>query len=72
MVNVDKLKGKIIENKLNVESLGKLIGEDKSTIYRKMADGGDDFTVGEVVSISNALHLNISEINAIFYPDFVA
>ena len=34
MVNVNKLRGKIVENGMSVEKLAGAIGVDKATIYR--------------------------------------
>ncbi len=36
MVNVNKLKGKIVERGLNVENLAERIGLDRATLYRKL------------------------------------
>lgn len=41
MTNVDKLKGKIKEMRLTPEKLAEAIGIDKSTMYRKLGNGGD-------------------------------
>lgn len=47
MVNVSKLKGKIIERNTTQEALAKDIGIDKSTFYRKMKQNGS-FSIQEV------------------------
>ena len=47
MVNVNKLKGKIVERGLNVDGLAEKVGMDKSTFYRKLANEGSTFTIGE-------------------------
>ena len=45
MTNVDKLKGKIKEMRLTPEKVADAIGIDKSTMYRKLNNGGDEFTI---------------------------
>ena len=48
MTNVDKLKGAIKEKRLTPEKVAESIGIDKSTMYRKLSNGGDDFTIKPV------------------------
>ena len=50
MVNVNKLKGKIVERGLNVERVAKSLKMNKSTLYRRLEDGSQ-FTVGEVQAL---------------------
>ena len=45
MVNVNKLKGKIVECGLNISELADLIGIDKATLYRKIGDEGQKIIV---------------------------
>ena len=72
MVNINKLRGKIIENGLNVSELSILIGIDKATFYRKLSAGGENFTIKEADLIADKLKLNKNEVNAIFFSQFVA
>ena len=72
MVNVNKLKGKIVECGMNVETLADTIGMDKSTLYRKINSNGCNFTIREADLISKALNLAYSEVNAIFFSQYVA
>lgn len=72
MTNVDKLKGKIKEMRLTPEKLAVMVGIDKSTMYRKLNSGGDDFTIGQADSIVKALSLDAEEAQAIFFSQFVA
>lgn len=72
MVNVNKLKGKIVECNMNVEDLAKVMGIDKTTLYRKLNSNGKNFTIGEADLISKALDLTYSEVNAIFFSQYVA
>lgn len=72
MVNVNKLRGKIVENGMSVEKLAGAIGVDKATIYRKLSNNGETFSIGEADSIVKALSLNASEAQAIFFSQFVS
>lgn len=67
MVNVNKLKGKIVECDMNVEELAQKIGMDKSTLYRKMSSGGESFTIREANLIAKTLDCTYEEVNAIFF-----
>lgn len=72
MVNVNKLKGKIVECGLNVTELASKIGIDKATLYRKINSDGKNFTIEEADLISKELNLTFEEVNAIFFSQFVA
>lgn len=72
MTNVDKLKGKIKEMRLTPEKLADMLGIDKSTMYRKLNNGGEDFTIKQADMMSTALSLNSEEAQAIFFSQFVA
>jgi len=72
IVNVNKLKGKIVEQGLTVETLAQRIKVDKSTLYRKMNDMGESFTIREENLICKALNLNGQEATAIFFSQYVA
>lgn len=52
--------------------LADAVGLSKSTLYRKINTGGDDFTIGEVLSITKALHLSADEGQQIFFAQNVA
>ena len=72
MTNVDKLKGAIKEKRLSPEKVAEIIGIDKSTMYRKLNNGGDEFTIKQADIISQALGLTAEEAQAIFFSQFVA
>jgi len=72
VVNINKLRGRIIENGLNVETLAGLIGIDRATLYRRLNDGGETFLIKEVSEISRVLNLSNDDINAIFFAQPVA
>lgn len=64
-MNVNKLKGKIVENGLSVEKLADIIGIDRSSLYRKL-NNSDKFTIGEASRIKDALKLSGAEAYEIF------
>ncbi|WP_010530502.1 helix-turn-helix domain-containing protein [Lentibacillus jeotgali] len=66
MVNIMKLKGKIVENGMNVGDLAKQMKIDRATFYRRMNDNGDTFTIKEVQQICKLLNLTNEEAISIF------
>lgn len=72
MVNVNKLKAKLVENGMNVEILSERIGMDRSTLYRRLSSNGDTFSIKEADKIIKELGLTKDEVNSIFFSQFVA
>lgn len=72
MTNVNKLKAKIVECGHNVEWLANAAGINKTTLYRRLSAGGEDFTLKEVASIREALGLTSEETHQIFFAESVA
>ncbi|MDW7668046.1 MAG: helix-turn-helix transcriptional regulator [Bacillota bacterium] len=72
MVNVNKLKGKIVECEMNISDLALKIGVDRATLYRKFNNDGETFTVKEVDMIAKELDLDLKEFNSIFFSQYVA
>lgn len=72
MVNINKLRGKIIEKGLSVKELAEKLQMDRSTLYRKMNSEGDTMTISDAEKISKILNLSLEEVNSIFFRDFVA
>lgn len=64
-MNTKKLKGKIVENGINVEKLAEYLGMDKSTLYRKL-NASEKITIGEALRIKTALDLTDEEAYEIF------
>lgn len=62
-----KLKAKIVENGINVETLAEQIGVDRSSMYRKL-NNFEKITIGEARKIKAALHLTNEEASNIFLP----
>lgn len=72
LVNVNKLRGKIVERGMNIEALAEKAGMTKDTLYRRIGKGGTDFTIDEADRIAKALCLTASELNSIFFAQYVA
>lgn len=72
MVNVNKLKGVIVEKQVSVKELSESLGIDESTFYRKLRSGGDPFTIGEADKVAKFLNLTKEEATAIFFSQYVA
>ncbi len=67
--NMNLLRGKIRENGLAQSDVAVKIGMDPSTFSRKVSSKGLKFTVGEMHSIANVLHLSNDECRDIFLPE---
>lgn len=66
-MNINKFKGKVVENGLSIEKVARLIGIDKSTLYRKLNAGGNDITIGEMGEMYKILKLTVDEAHDIFF-----
>lgn len=64
-MNINKLKGKIVEKEMNVETLAEMIGINRSSLYRKL-NNGENITIGEAVRIKDALSMTNAEAYDIF------
>ena len=67
VVNIARLKGKIVERGNTQEAVANAIGMDRSTFYRKLKDGGEKFIIGEIHGIVNAVPLSKEEAIDIFF-----
>lgn len=67
MVNINKLKGRIIECDMSVEKVASAMGIDKSTLYRKINANGETISIKEATLIAKILRLTADDINAIFF-----
>ncbi|WP_277680354.1 helix-turn-helix domain-containing protein [Gracilibacillus dipsosauri] len=72
MVNIMKLKGKIVERGMNVGQLAEKMGIDRATLYRRINNNGDSFTIREANQICEILDLSKEEAIAIFFKNEVA
>ena len=64
-MDLNKLKGKIVEKGWNVEKLAELIGVDRSSMYRKL-NNFEKITIGEAKHIKDVLGLTNEEATSIF------
>ncbi len=64
-MNTSKLKGKIAEKGFTLEKLAAIIGIDKSTMSRKMKNGG--FSIKQANDIVIALGISADEAKDIFF-----
>ena len=72
MVNIRKLKAKMVEKDISIIQLANILSIDRSTVYRKLNKSGENFTVKDVEKISKALSLTYDDINDIFFTNIVA
>lgn len=72
MVNILMLKGKVIERGYNLEKLAETLGIDRSTLYRKLNNAGEDFTIKQANEIVSLLKLSSDEAVSIFFNGTVA
>lgn len=64
-MDINKLKGKMVEKQVNVETLAQMIGAERSSLYRKF-NNAEKITVGEALKIKRALGLSDAEACSIF------
>lgn len=64
-MKVNKLRGKIVEQGMNIEKLSELIGIDRATFYRKL-NNAEKITIGEAVKLKEVLEMSDSEAYDIF------
>lgn len=65
-MNMNKLKGKIIEKGMSIGDLANEIGVDRSTLYRKIGNI-EKFTIREASDIKVALGLDNDDACDIFF-----
>ncbi len=70
-LNVNKLKGKMVEHQKSTEEMAKEIGISYATLLRRLGEP-ETFTVSEVIKISKLLSLESSDIDAIFFGNKLA
>lgn len=64
-MNVNKLKGKIVENSLTIPKFAKLVNIERSAMYRKLNDM-ERIRIGEAVRMKEVLNLSNDEACEIF------
>ena len=70
MLNVNKLKGKMVEKGFTIEKLSNSLGINPSTFYRKLKN--NSFEIGEADEIVEALGLSAFDATEIFFAQTVA
>ena len=65
--NVDKLKGKIKENRYSRVRFAETLGMCDTTLGRKMEDAKYDFTISESLEVKEKLNLTTTEYLEIFF-----
>lgn len=71
MVNINKLKAKLVENDISVSQLAYKVGLNQATMYRRF-NGGENFSIKEASEIARILNLSADELNDIFFSEIVA
>ena len=64
-MKLNKLKAKIVELGMNVETLADKIGTERSTLYRKL-NNFEKITIGEATRMKDALNMTDAEAIDIF------
>lgn len=72
MANMNRLRGRFIEAEISVEGMADRLGINRSTMYRKISEKGEAFTVREVNRMINVLHLTPEDAFSIFFTVDVA
>ena len=71
-VNINKLKGKLVEKGISVVQLAERMGINKATMYRKLENGGLGLSVKDANLIVEILGLTLQEAMEIFFAKKVA
>lgn len=71
MININKLKAKMVENEITVSQLADLVGVNQATMYRRF-NAGENFSIKEASEIAKILNLTAEELNNIFFSEIVA
>lgn len=66
-VNVNRLRGIIVERGLNGKKIAESLGINQSTYYRKLRANGAGFTISQVSKLTELLELDDDERVAIFF-----
>lgn len=70
-MNIDRLKGKMVEKGLNVERFAEIIGTNRASLYRKLKEA-EKISIGEAIRMKEALGLTATEATEIFFSQTVA
>lgn len=64
-MNINKLKGMLVEQGMNVETLAERIGSERSSLYRKL-NNAEKITIGEAIRIKTVLRMSDTDAVEIF------
>lgn len=67
VANINKLKGKITENRTSIRRLSKEMGMCEASLGRKINNKDSEFTISESWKIKELLHLTNEEYLNIFF-----
>ena len=71
MVNVNKLKAKVVEAGLNIDAFADATGINRATIYRRFKNP-EEITIEEADKMVNTLKMSATDAMAIFFTQCVA
>ena len=63
----EELKRRVAEQNTTLEALAHTLGDNRSTLYRKLRNGGQTLTVSEASKISQFLKMQPEECIALFW-----
>ena len=72
MINVLKLRARMVEKGYNMTRLAGCLGMDRSSLYRKLKASGETLTIREAGDIIDALHISGRDVTTIFFHRNVA
>lgn len=64
-MNINKLKGLIVEREMSVDTLADATGIGRASLYRKI-NNPEKFTIGDAMKIKEALRMSDDVANEIF------
>lgn len=70
MPDIVMLRKRMDESGMTVKAIAEKSGMLRETLYNRLKGSGE-FTASEIVSLSNTLHLTISERDSIFFGEKV-
>lgn len=65
-INIDRLRGLLVERHVTHDALSTALGINRSTLYRKMGEGGNKFTAEEIYKMRDFIPLSDEEVIEIF------
>ena len=71
-VNIDRLRGLMTEHHITQDALAVALGINRSTLYRKISEGGARFTAEEIFKMKDYIPLTDKEVIDIFLSKKVA